>query len=229
MHTHLQGSIMDLIDEVPLGGKKLGDILTKSEIKKPSSGLSKLLGQVATELNEEPSPGHPSDQILHNEFLRLEREKNENLTQTISQIHAKLDHIVIPESKSEIKNEKKVLNLNTIIPCATLILGLLLGASLFSSSDRDHKEEVIQQQAPTVAQVPKIEKVPTFVTIKFANIRKEASPDGELLKTITPNQVLEKIEQKGGWFKVKYTDLVENRAYTGWIWYELMKKIEEKK
>lgn len=208
---------MDLIDEVPLGGKKLGDILTKNEIKKPSSGLSKLLGQ--------PAAGYPNDQTLHNEFLRLEREKNENLTQAICNIQNKLEKITAPKEVSE----KKILNLSNIIPCATLLVGLLIGAGLFSQSEPIKTVEEVKKQEVRPAPAPKIAKPPTYVTVKFANMRKEASPEGALLKTITPNQVLETLEQKGGWFKVKYSDLVEEKTYTGWIWYELMKKIEEKK
>ncbi|EQC49281.1 hypothetical protein M899_1674 [Bacteriovorax sp. BSW11_IV] len=236
---------MDQIDEFPLGGRKLGDILTKNEIKKPSSGLSKLLGQAASDLNaisEKPqeNAGYPDDQTLHNEFLRLEREKNDKLTQTISDIQSKIEQMSQAISANNVEKEllpkqatedkKPAYPIHNIIVALALLVGIILGATVLSTKEKTDVNEIALQEtkeAVAAAPVEEVKKIETtkYVTTKFANMRDNSSPEGALLKTITPNQVLELVEQKGGWLKVRYKDLVEEKSYEGWIWYELLKKL----
>lgn len=236
---------MDQIDEFPLGGKKLGDILTKNEIKKPSSGLSKLLGQAAAGLNTntkrpQEDAGFPQDQTLHNEFLRLEREKNDKLSQTINDIQSKIEQMSQAISANSVEKEvlaqvvaedkKPTYPIHNIVVALALLVGIILGATVLSSNNKTDSNEIALQEtkeALAAAPIEAVKKIETtnYVTIKFANMRDNSSPDGTLLKTITPNQVLELVEQKGGWLKVRYKDLVEEKSYEGWIWYELLKKL----
>jgi len=266
------------IDEKPLGGKSLSSIMSKNSLEKPAKGLASLIsaakGQDAQKLPSKNNASitqtktqvttefYPSDVMINNEFLRLEREKNDKL-------HSKLEQVLeIPEEvksmKSEISGLKEIiqeamssLGESTEIPqqqeqdtqiitedktedkdlvskflkskksvlyaviASTLILGMGIGQFVFGTKVETKIVEVVKKEAPK----PIVKKAPQFVTTKFVNVRSIGSSKGKVLFTISPNQTIEVLDKKAGWWKMKYQNLLESKTYTGWVYFENLKKI----
>ena len=64
-----------------------------------------------------------------------------------------------------------------------------------------------------------------LVSDKFVNIRIRPSPKAKKLFTLSPNVVIEKIDQKGGWVKIIFKDYIKGKTKTGWAWLELLRKV----
>ena len=244
---------MDQIDQTPLGGKNFGDILNNKSIPSPKSGLSRLLGN--EDIQKSESVKEDSTTL---EFLRLEREKNQELNQAIksfesiqsevqglrsalSSVNDKIHSIgqndnqlsvedfirleKLIEQKEGAQRKLKEKYIYALSVCS-LLIGLLIGGLAFSKSEPAKVEtKVVEVQTPVeevVVEEPKI----FYASLKFVNMRTEADPKGQLIKTISPNQKLEFVEQKGGWLKVQHLDLITNKTIEGWVWYELVKKLK---
>lgn len=65
-----------------------------------------------------------------------------------------------------------------------------------------------------------------LVSDKFVNIRVGPSRKEKSLFTLSPNVVIEKIAQKGGWVKIIFKDYVKGKTKTGWAWSELLQEIK---
>ncbi|MDD0852797.1 SH3 domain-containing protein [Halobacteriovorax sp. GB3] len=257
---------MDQIEQTPLGGKNLGDILKKNTIERPSIGLSKLLKQnlAASEtevLQDKGSLASEYDQLEADmeesqNLLKSEREENQRLSALVESINDKLDRLekledfekramqqiseTIKENMIEVtpmtapveriietSTHKDGLNLDIkkilSLVGLSLIVGAFMGNFLFPKTPEVIVKEIVKKIPAKVP--PKVIET-RFVTLKFANLRDQASPKGELIQTLSPNQSVKFIEQKGGWHKVEYHDLISDKKVTGWLWYELIKKLK---
>lgn len=65
-----------------------------------------------------------------------------------------------------------------------------------------------------------------LVSDKFVNIRVGPGPKEKSLFTLSPNVVIEKIAQKGGWIKIVFKDYVKGKTKTGWAWSELLQEVK---
>ena len=94
MKNSIEDMVKETIEDTPLGGKSLSSILEKNSFDEPAKGLASLLSnkigqsvsQAKTPFQEISTDFTSTDTTMHNEFLRLEREKNEKLTQTLENL-----------------------------------------------------------------------------------------------------------------------------------------------
>ncbi|PIK15593.1 SH3 domain-containing protein [Halobacteriovorax sp. JY17] len=252
MKDNIEDMVKETIEEKPLGGKSLSSILKKNTLDKTSTGLTSLLSnnlgspisETKTQIQQITTEFYPTDMMINNEFLRIEREKNEQLTKSLDKlsvlpeqldiIQKKLDELTQFEEMNkldqDINNEisknlfdslKEKRNYLYVVMGVCIVFGLTLG--IISSSP---KEVVQVAQAPIIKkELKKINKLNQFVTLKFVNLREENSPKSKVVKTLSPNQVLTQLDKKGGWIQVEYKDLVNNKVTKGWGWYENLKAL----
>jgi len=254
MKDTIEDMVKETIDEKPLGGKSFSSIIKSNSFDKPSKGLESLLSnnigrplqETKTQIQQVTTEFYPSDMMINNEFLRIEREKNEELTKTLeelkelpgqlSTIQSKLDELTHFEEMNkldqDINNEisknlfdslKEKRNYLYVVMGICTIFGLLLGNFLTPS-----REVKPLPKAPVAELKPiqKIKLIQKYVTLKFVNLRDSNSPKSNVVQTIAPNQSLIEIEKKGGWLKVEYRDLIKDTTITGWAWYENLKKLK---
>ncbi|WP_127716064.1 hypothetical protein [Halobacteriovorax sp. HLS] len=250
MKDNIQDMVKETIEDTPLGGKSLSSILQKNTLDAPAKGLSSLLSneigkpisQTKTQFQQITTEYYPTDASINNEFLRLERQKNEKLTQTLETLSElpqqieglqkkledlthfeemnKLDqdiNVEITKTRFELIKEKR--NYLYVVMAICLLFGMVLGPLLFS----EPKTVTIQAPAKINTEIKAIKKLDQYVTTKFVNIRDLNSPKSKVLMTISPNQVLTKLDQKKGWIKLEYTDHLKGRKVQGWGWHENLK------
>lgn len=255
MKDNIEDMVNETIEEKPLGGKSLSSILEKNSFDTPAKGLANLLSskvgqplsQTKTQVQQVTTEFYPTDTQMNNEFLRVEREKNEKLTQTLEKLSDlpeqlstlqnkldeltqfeemnKLDHdinVEISKNSFDILKEKR--SYLYVVMAICLAFGMVLGPFLFSSKK---EVKVVKTQAPIVKTVKPIKKLETFVTTKFVNIRAKNSPKTKVLKTISPNQIITKLDSKGGWILVEFKDHILNKTIKGWAWHENLKPITD--
>lgn len=245
------------IDSKPLGGKSLAGILLKNKLEKPAKGLSRLISKETSSslgsVEKNTSDFFPTDTMMNNEFLRIEREKNEKLETSLksvmvlpdkmSSIEASLNHLhsavqnahLLEDKRNEeasidlkhevkkqfsniIKDKKKTLY--TIIITA-MILGIGVGATLFGG-----KTKVVEIKTPVVKTVLAPKVFNKFVTTKYVNLRTTATSKAAKVLMISPNQTVFVNEKKGGWWKVSYKNLIQDKTYIGWVYFENLKNIK---
>ena len=249
MKDSIEDMIKETIEENPLGGKSLSSILEKNTFDLPAKGLASLLsndaGKPVTE-RQTPTDFYPTDEVINNEFLRLEREKNEKLTQTLEtlgnlpdQIDTlqkklddltnfeqmnKLDYDISKEvSKESVEVIKEKRNYLYVVMAICLAFGMVLSAVFFTETAEKPVKLVPIKRVKTIK---KIKRLNQFVTLKFVNIRELNSPKSSIVKTLSPNQILTQIDRKSGWIKVEYKDLVQGNTILGWTWHENLKEIK---
>jgi translation elongation factor EF-4 len=253
MKDNIEDMVKETIEETPLGGKSLSSILDKNTLDKPAKGLASLLTsevgqpvtQTKTQVQQVTTEFYPTDTAIHNEFLRVEREKNEKLTKTLEklsdlpdQLHTlqnKLDELTQFEEMNKLDNDinneisknnfdllKEKRNYLYVVMAICLGFGMVLGPMLFSTKE---EVKVVKAPAPIVKKVMPIKKLDQFVTTKFVNIRSNNSPKAKVLKTLSPNQLLTKIDVKGGWILVEFKNHINSTTTKGWAWHENLKKV----
>lgn len=254
MKDNIDDMVRETIEEKPLGGKSLAGILKNNSFDEPAKGLASLLSkdeptpltQTKTQVQQITTEFYPTDTTIHNEFLRIEREKNEKLTESINsllnlpeqmeKLQKKIDDISHFEEMNQLDQEiTKEITRNDfanlkdkrsflyVVMFMCIVFGLITGKVLFLSPE---KEIVKIEPLPKAPIVKKIKVLDQFVTLKFVNLRAKNSPKAKIVKTLSPNQVITKIDKKGGWIKVEYKDLVSEKNFTGWAWYENLKVIK---
>lgn len=70
-----------------------------------------------------------------------------------------------------------------------------------------------------------IVKSKEFVSLKYLNLRTKPTKSAGKITMISPNQRVELIDQRLGWYKISYTDHAANKTFKGWVWSEFLKKI----
>jgi hypothetical protein len=254
MKNSIEDMVKETIEETPLGGKSLSSILENNSLDQPAKGLASLLSndtgkpvtQTKTQVQQITTEFYPTDTAINNEFLRLEREKNEKLTRTLENLGSlpdqietlqkklddltnfeemnKLDHDIkeeITTNRFDLIKEKR--NYLYVVMAICLAFGMVLGPVVFTN----HKEKVvIAPPKKIIKTIKKIKRLDQFVTLKFVNIRELNSPKSPIVMTLSPNQVLTQIDKKGGWIKIEYKDLVKGKTIKGWSWYENLKAIK---
>lgn len=257
MRNSIEDMVKETIEETPLGGKSLSSILENNTFDKPAKGLASLLSndagkpitQTKTQVQQITTEFYPTDTAIHNEFLRLEREKNEKLTKTLESFEGlgnlpdqienlqkklddltnfeqmnKLDHDISEEiSKNRFDLIKDKRNYLYVVMAICLGFGMVLGPILSTN----HKEpEIVIAPKKIIKEVVQIKRLSQFVTLKFVNIRELNSPKSSIVATLSPNQILTQIDKKGGWIKIEYKDLVKNKTIHGWSWFENLREIK---
>ena len=255
MKDTIENMVQETIDEKPLGGKSLSSILKKNTLDKTSTGLTSLLSnklgspvsETKTQIQQVTTEFYPSDTMMNNEFLRIEREKNQQLTDSLSKLSSLPDQMETIQKKLEeltqfeemnkldqdINNEisknlfdslKEKRNYLYVVMGVCIVFGLTLGK--MSSSTKE-----VVKAAPISAPIVKkeiktITPLTKLVTLKFVNIRESNSPKSSIVKTLSPNQVLTQLDKKGGWIQVEYKDLITDKTIKGWGWYENLKVLK---
>ncbi|WP_372652699.1 SH3 domain-containing protein [Halobacteriovorax sp.] len=253
MKDNIEDMVKETIEEKPLGGKSLSSIIKSNTFDKPSKGLSSLLSnklgspisETKTQIQQVTTEFYPSDMMINNEFLRIEREKNEKLTASLEKltdlptqlqtIQSKLEELTQFEEMNkldqDINNElsknifdslKEKRSYLYVVMGICIVFGLVLGKMSFTE-----EQPIAVAPTPVIKkELKKIVKLSKFVTLKFVNMRASNSPKSEIIKTISPNQILTKLDKKGGWINVEYTDLINNSTAKGWAWYENLKELK---
>lgn len=126
-----------------------------------------------------------------------------------------------PQFKIDFNNKKMVYT----ISMAFIIGGLLFGIGLSSGGKTIIQEKVIVKEIPAKA-APVAIKKELFVMTKFVNIRSSASKNGNILTTLAPNSIVERLDQKRGWQKIKYTNHLQDKTLIGWAYGENLQKIK---
>ena len=81
------------------------------------------------------------------------------------------------------------------------------------------------EKAP-VTKVETVQPVKTQYFInKYINLRSDSSTRSEVLTVLAPNSIIEVIDKKENWTKVKYFNHVESQTFIGWIWGEAYKAV----
>lgn len=253
MKETIEDMVKETIEDTPLGGKSFSSIIKNNSFDTPSKGLSSLLSnkvgtpvsETKTQIQQVTTEFYPTDTVVHNEFLRIEREKNNKLTESLEKlqdlpvqlqtIQNKLDELTQFEEMNkldqDINNEisknlfdslKEKRNYLYVVMAICIVFGIVVG-SMTSSK----KEEIQIAPAPIIEKkLKEITPLPQYVSLKFVNIRTKNSPKSEIVKTISPNQLLTQLDKKGGWIQVEYKDLVKNQTINGWAWYENLKELK---
>jgi len=126
------------------------------------------------------------------------------------------------EIKSQNLKEEKKPNNKVIIAASILSVSLMAAAFIVTPS-----KPVLEVKTP-VKKVEKLVKTATklqFVTTKFVNLRAKASTKAPVLMIVPPNSIVEKMEHKQGWNKIKFTDHVKSASMTGWVYGENLKEM----
>ncbi|GEM_PF-5817988 len=253
MKDNIEDMVKETIEEKPLGGKSLSSIIKSNSFDKPSKGLSSLLSnkigapisETKTQIQQVTTEFYPSDMMINNEFLRIEREKNEKLTASLEKltdlptqlqtIQSKLEELTHFEEMNkldqDINNEisknifdslKEKRSYLYVVMAICIVFGLVLGKMSFTE-----KQHVTVAPTPVIKkELKQIVKLTKYVTLKFVNMRTSNSPKAEIVKTISPNQTLTQLDKKGGWINVEYKDLINNNTVKGWAWYENLKELK---
>jgi hypothetical protein len=103
-----------------------------------------------------------------------------------------------------------------------IVLGMVLGQFIFGTQVETKIIEVPKKEVIKV--IPK--SLPQFVTTKFVNMRTTGSSKGDVLFTISPNQKIELLEKKGGWWKVSFNNMLQSKTYKGWVYFENLKSLK---
>ncbi|OUR97322.1 hypothetical protein A9Q84_13440 [Halobacteriovorax marinus] len=252
MKDNINDMVRETIEETPLGGKSLAGILKDNSFDEPAKGLASLLskeiGKPLNQTKQVTTDFYPTDTTIHNEFLRIEREKNEHLTESINtlltlpeqmeQLQKKIDDISHFEemkqldqeisseiSKNNFSSLKEKRSFLYVVMAMCIVFGLIVGKVFFMEPE---KEVIALKPLPKAIIVKKIKVLDQFVTTKFVNLRTTNSPKSSIVKTLSPNQIITQIEKKGGWIKVEFRDLINEKTVTGWAWYENLKELNKK-
>lgn len=150
-----------------------------------------------------------------------------------------LTHQQEKEVSEPVETEKNGNNKNIVIAAA--IIGIALITSSLLGQRTDTNKEVVTTQpaaiqkelktqvetkveAPSVVEAQK-EQV-KYVTTKFVNMRDKASSKGVVLMIVPPNSVIDLLDQKAGWNKIKFYDHVKNTTESGWVYGENLKALK---
>lgn len=130
---------------------------------------------------------------------------------------------------SQGSQEKKVSQKN-IIAASILAVALLIAAFMTTPSSKNKITSTEQTKEVSNNVRPKQEltsqrRQPRYVTTKFVNLRSKASSKANVLLIVPPNSIVEKLDFKQGWNKIKYTDHVKSASMTGWIYGENLKTL----
>ena len=150
---------------------------------------------------------------MNQRFDQLEKTFNQSLQEGL-------------EKKSKINinlNDKKMVY---SLSAAFLVGCIIIGLSFNSKDKTIIEEKIIYRTSPVVKTITKTKKA-LFVMTKFVNIRSKASKKGSVLTTLAPNSVVERLEQKYGWQKIKYTNHLKGTTLIGWAYGENLKKIDQ--
>lgn len=186
---------------------KIDKLINKYGAQKQSKGLAALL-----KLNDDPVESNHAqfDPLVLNEILRVIREKNQDIEHRFNLLDANVNHL-----KHFHWQDKKIL---VSLVTACLVIGVIVG-SVFTTPKVENNRE------PAII-VNKIEKESfakdELVTKKFVNLRSSNSPKAKKLLTLSPAQVVNVIERKGGWVKVVYHNKLTGVKTSGYVWDEYL-------
>jgi hypothetical protein len=183
------------------------DTIAPSTTNKESQGFNDRIEKLEGQYNTDS---------MNQRFEQLEESFNRSLTEGL-------------EKKTKINinlNDKKMV----YSLCAAFLMGCLIFGIAFSGDEKTIIEEkIVYKTSPIKSQTSNLESIQgkseLFVMTKYVNIRSKASSKGSVLATLAPNSVVERLEQKYGWHKVKYTNHLKGTTLIGWAYGENLKKI----
>lgn len=133
----------------------------------------------------------------------------------------------IPTLDQELRVVKEVSSSrNSLIALATS--ALIVIASLifaFNSSKSKVASAPVQAKVEKPKQVLKVIATPKFVTTKFVNLRISASTKAKIEFIVPPNSIVERLEHKAGWNKIKFKNHIKSTSLIGWVYGENLKEL----
>lgn len=216
------------------------NILNKNFKKNANTPVSEFL-KPTTQVVLDKEVGHTISKVK-------EKTDNQEVLQRMDRLEGLIQSIIINQTnvmnmvtmqaptvkdlpKQNIENEatasnKKNVN-NSVIAAAIIIVIPLLAIILKSNPSSEVKPSQIvdvKEQETKVIAAPTYKKL---VATKFLNLRENPSIKANIAIVISPNSVLELIQDGKDWKKVKFTDFVQGKSHTGWIFGENLKEIKK--
>jgi hypothetical protein len=129
-----------------------------------------------------------------------------------------------PEETKALENKeaKPAPNNKNIIAASILAIALMAAAFILAPSKPEPSKVTITKKEAVKAPITKTFK---FVTTKFVNLRSKASTKAPVLFIVPPNSIVERLDHKQGWNKIKFTDHVKSASMTGWVYGENLKRL----
>ncbi|OIQ20894.1 MAG: hypothetical protein BM556_02835 [Bacteriovorax sp. MedPE-SWde] len=132
-----------------------------------------------------------------------------------------------PAINEDVRTVKEVgSSRNSLIALATS--ALIVIASLifaFNSSKESSVNSPVQVKIEAPKKVLKVVATPKFVTTKFVNLRVSASTKAKIEFIVPPNSIVERLEHKAGWNKIKFKNHIKSTSLTGWVYGENLKEL----
>ncbi len=102
-----------------------------------------------------------------------------------------------------------------------IIAGLLIGIG-FSLQSENKRPTIADKSAQK-----EIIKSNQLVLVKYGNLRSRASQSGKIIKVLHPNHIVESIQTKGEWQKVKFFDYSQQKEIIGWLYQTTFKVLNQ--
>ena len=187
-------------------------VLEKNHKKMQNTPVSDLLKSTTTKVVDSYEQTHTfPEQNLTEQLFKMEgliQSLIINQQSLASQLKNQIPH------KSEIKQKQSLTAFQGLL---ILILAVLM--SYLAYVFRTH------EKVPTATvETTKPQKTRYFIN-KYINLRLDSSTRSDVLTVLAPNSIIEVLEKKESWTKIKYYNHVESQTFTGWIWGEAYKAV----
>lgn len=185
-------------------------------------------------INIYPNNNGADNTLVMTNFLEKQRaldEKLTNIEMMLSSLSKNQKLIINNNSDSREKRlleKRSITMISLIFAIATIFFIVLLPKNDSSQRVTSPNAVKIKETAqPIHEEMTKAsKKQKSAVSLKFVNLRSLPSVNkGGIVKTIPPNQILKVLDDRNGWLKIEFTDHIQGRVSSGWVFGEFLKKV----
>ncbi len=193
------------------------NLLEKNQKKLGKSPVSNLIKSTKQTVIETERNTPRNDLLLNDKLSRIE-----GLVQSliINQHNLKDQMSNQIEHRIEVKDHSKF-DFKGLIQSILLVTTLAISVLAIIKNEAPKK---LQQEKPSQTMTIEQPKITKYYLTKYINLRARPSTKGEVLIVLPINGLIEKVENKGNWTKVKYKDFTAGTEFSGWIWGTNFKK-----